>query len=120
MSPPSFDEGRLRATPAARLRAAAHSVALSELTGSGPAGAVLLVDVDAHLSELEAQAPDADGVRETDVLCKCYQRDDLREYNRRDRWQEQNRPERKHKERQSADDTGHMVLQPNVRQLPVL
>lgn len=67
VTPLSFDDGRLRATPAARRRSEERSVDLSELEGSGPVGAILLSDVEAYLRELEAQAPEADGVRATPV-----------------------------------------------------
>ena len=70
VTPLSFDDGRLRATPAARRCAEERSVDLSEIEGSGPVGAILLSDVDAYLRELEAQAPEADGVRATPVALR--------------------------------------------------
>ncbi|MDP4033986.1 MAG: dihydrolipoamide acetyltransferase family protein [Pseudorhodobacter sp.] len=45
------------ASPAARTRAAAAGLALSSLHGSGPGGAILLVDVERHLSSAPAPPP---------------------------------------------------------------
>ena len=63
-------EGRILATPRARRLAAEKNVDLSELEGSGPVGAVLTADVEHHLRELEAQEPEADGVRATPVALR--------------------------------------------------
>lgn len=45
------------ASPAARARAAAAGVDLAGVTGSGPGGAVLLADVEAHLTDAPAAGP---------------------------------------------------------------
>jgi pyruvate dehydrogenase E2 component (dihydrolipoamide acetyltransferase) len=69
---PSFapDDDRIRATPRARRIAEERSIDLSEVTGSGPGGAILASDLEAYLAQLEAQAPDSDGVRATPLALK--------------------------------------------------
>ncbi len=63
-------EGRILATPRARRLAGEKNVDLSELEGSGPAGAILTTDVEQHLQQLETQEPEADGVRATPVALR--------------------------------------------------
>jgi pyruvate dehydrogenase E2 component (dihydrolipoamide acetyltransferase) len=46
--------GRARASPAARRLAEMHGVALSAITGSGPAGAITRADVEHHIGEIAA------------------------------------------------------------------
>jgi len=64
------DDDRLRATPRARRIAEEKSIDLSEVTGSGPSGAILATDLEAYLAQLESQAPDADGIRATPLALK--------------------------------------------------
>ncbi len=61
------DEQRIRATPRARRLAAEKSVDLAEVEGSGPAGAILLADIETYLKEMEAHPDDVEGVRATPV-----------------------------------------------------
>ncbi len=61
------DEERIRATPRARRLAAEKSVDLAEVEGSGPAGAILLADIESYLKEIEAHPDDVEGVRATPV-----------------------------------------------------
>jgi pyruvate dehydrogenase E2 component (dihydrolipoamide acetyltransferase) len=70
VSPPIAEDGRLRATPRARRLAEEKSIDLGELEGSGPGGAILVADVEGYLAELEAQEPDAEGVRATPVALR--------------------------------------------------
>jgi pyruvate dehydrogenase E2 component (dihydrolipoamide acetyltransferase) len=64
------EDGRLRATPRARRIAEEKSIDLSEVTGSGPGGAILASDLEAYLGQLESQPPDADGIRATPLAVK--------------------------------------------------
>ncbi|MEE8557223.1 MAG: dihydrolipoamide acetyltransferase family protein [Myxococcota bacterium] len=64
------EAGRLLATPRARRMAEEKNIDLSELKGSGPAGAVLAKDVEGYLEDLESQEPDADGIRATPVALR--------------------------------------------------
>jgi pyruvate dehydrogenase E2 component (dihydrolipoamide acetyltransferase) len=50
------DPDRVRATPRARLLAQERGVDLSEISGSGPDGAVLVPDVERYLEALETEA----------------------------------------------------------------
>jgi pyruvate dehydrogenase E2 component (dihydrolipoamide acetyltransferase) len=70
ISVPLVEDDRLRVTPRARRIAEERGVDLSELEGSGPGGAVLVSDVESYLQELEAQAPDAEGIRATPVALR--------------------------------------------------
>ncbi|MCB2124024.1 MAG: 2-oxo acid dehydrogenase subunit E2 [Rhodobacteraceae bacterium] len=56
---PSVEPGAILASPAAKARAAEARVALSEVAGSGPGGAVLLADVDRHIAARPAAPPTA-------------------------------------------------------------
>jgi pyruvate dehydrogenase E2 component (dihydrolipoamide acetyltransferase) len=67
---PLVEDDRVRVTPRARKLAEEKGVDLSELEGSGPAGAVLVGDVESYLRELEAQEPTQDGVRATPVALR--------------------------------------------------
>jgi len=64
------DDDRIRATPRARRLAEERSIDLSEVTGSGPGGAILIADLEAYLAQLEGQPPDAEGVRATPLALK--------------------------------------------------
>ncbi len=64
------DDGRLRATPRARRMAEEKSIDLTELTGTGPGGAILVADLESYLSELAAQEPEADGTRATPLALR--------------------------------------------------
>ena len=64
------DDGRVRATPAARRLAEERSVDLTELDGSGPAGAILTSDVENYLAELERTEPPKEGPRATPVALR--------------------------------------------------
>ncbi len=64
------DDGRIRATPRARRLAEEKSIDLSELTGSGPSGAIVASDIEAYLAQLEGQAPDSDGIRATPLALR--------------------------------------------------
>ncbi len=68
--PPILDDGRLRATPRARRMAEERSIDLSEIEGSGPFGAILVADLEQYLQELEAHAPDSEGVFATPVAVR--------------------------------------------------
>ncbi len=70
LQPAWWDANRVRATPAARRLSAEKGVDLAELAGSGPLGAILVSDIEAYLRELEAQVPDAEGVRATPVALR--------------------------------------------------
>ncbi len=70
LQPAWWDASRLRATPSARRLAAEKGVDLGEIEGSGPLGAILVCDIEAYLRELEAQVPDAEGVRATPVALR--------------------------------------------------
>jgi pyruvate dehydrogenase E2 component (dihydrolipoamide acetyltransferase) len=63
-------EGRTLATPRARRLAEEKSVDLSEIEGSGPAGAILTQDVETYLGELETQEAEPDGIRATPVALR--------------------------------------------------
>jgi pyruvate dehydrogenase E2 component (dihydrolipoamide acetyltransferase) len=67
---PLVEDDRVRVTPRARSIAAAGSVDLSEIQGSGPGGAVLASDVESYLHELEAQPPDVSGLRATPLALR--------------------------------------------------
>jgi pyruvate dehydrogenase E2 component (dihydrolipoamide acetyltransferase) len=67
---PLTQDDRIRATPRARRMAEERSLDLSELEGSGPAGAILVHDVERYLKELEAQEPEAEGVRATPLALR--------------------------------------------------
>ena len=67
---PLFDDGRIRATPRARRLAEEKSIDLSEVTGTGPGGSILVGDLEAYLAQLEAQAPDTDGIRATPLALR--------------------------------------------------
>lgn len=67
---PLVDDGRIRATPRARRMAEERSIDLSELTGTGPGGAILVSDVEAYLAELNAQEPETDGTRATPLALR--------------------------------------------------
>jgi pyruvate dehydrogenase E2 component (dihydrolipoamide acetyltransferase) len=67
---PLTQDDRIRATPRARRMAEEKSLDLSELEGSGPAGAILVHDVERYLKELEAQEPEAEGVRATPLALR--------------------------------------------------
>ena len=64
------DDGRIRATPRARRLAEEKSIDLSELTGSGPSGAIVASDIEAYLAQLEGQVPDSDGIRATPLALR--------------------------------------------------
>jgi len=64
------DDDRIRATPRARRLAEERSIDLSELTGTGPHGAILVADLEAYLATLEGQTPDGDGVRATPLALR--------------------------------------------------
>jgi pyruvate dehydrogenase E2 component (dihydrolipoamide acetyltransferase) len=68
--PPLIDDDRIRATPRARRMAEERSVDLSEVEGSGALGAILVSDLEQYLQDLEAHAPDADGVFATPVAVR--------------------------------------------------
>ncbi|MFI5314462.1 MAG: dihydrolipoamide acetyltransferase family protein [Myxococcota bacterium] len=70
ISAPLAHDGRIRATPRARRLAEEKSIDLPELTGTGPAGAILVGDLEAYLAQLEAQAPDSDGIRATPLALR--------------------------------------------------
>ncbi len=70
VAPPYWDEERQRATPRARRLAEERSVDVTELEGSGPYGAIVVADVEGYLRELEAQAPDPEGVRATPLALR--------------------------------------------------
>ncbi len=67
---PIVDEDRIRVTPRARRMAEEKSLDLTELEGSGPAGAIVVRDVESYLKELEAHEPDAEGVRATPLALR--------------------------------------------------
>jgi pyruvate dehydrogenase E2 component (dihydrolipoamide acetyltransferase) len=67
---PLVDDGRLRATPRARRMAEEKSIDLSELTGSGPGGAIVVADLETYLAELQAQEPETDGTRATPLALR--------------------------------------------------
>ena len=67
VAPPFWDDDRIRATPRARMMAEERSLDLAELESTGPGGAILVADIEAYLAELDAQEPDADGVRATPI-----------------------------------------------------
>jgi pyruvate dehydrogenase E2 component (dihydrolipoamide acetyltransferase) len=64
------DDGRIRATPRARRMAEEKAIDLSELEGSGPAGAIVVGDVEKYLAALDEQKPDSDGVRATPLALR--------------------------------------------------
>jgi len=64
------DDGRLRATPRARRIAEEKSIDLTELTGTGPGGAIVVADLESYLAELHAQEPEADGTRATPLALR--------------------------------------------------
>jgi pyruvate dehydrogenase E2 component (dihydrolipoamide acetyltransferase) len=64
------DDGRIRATPAARRLAEERSVDLTELDGTGPAGAIVNGDVEAYLAELDRTEPPKEGPRATPVALR--------------------------------------------------
>jgi len=64
------DDDRIRATPRARRLAEEKSIDLSEVTGSGPGGSILVADLESYLSQLEGQPPDSEGVRATPLALK--------------------------------------------------
>jgi pyruvate dehydrogenase E2 component (dihydrolipoamide acetyltransferase) len=70
VAPLVADDGRIRATPRARRLAEEKSIDLSELTGTGPSGAIIASDIEAYLAQLEGQAPDSDGVRATPLALR--------------------------------------------------
>jgi pyruvate dehydrogenase E2 component (dihydrolipoamide acetyltransferase) len=71
VQPPLFQEdGRLRATPRARRMAEERSIDMTELSGTGPAGAILVADLEVHLAALAAQEPEADGTRATPLALR--------------------------------------------------
>jgi pyruvate dehydrogenase E2 component (dihydrolipoamide acetyltransferase) len=70
VTPFDLDPQRLRATPRARQLAAEKSVDLEELTGSGPAGAIVIADIESYLQELEAQDEEPEGVRATPLALR--------------------------------------------------
>ena len=67
---PIVDEDRIRATPRARRMAEEKSLDLTELEGSGPAGAIVVRDIESYLKELEAHEPDAEAVRATPLALR--------------------------------------------------
>jgi len=67
---PIVDEDRIRATPRARRMAEEKSLDLTELEGSGPAGAIVVHDIESYLKELEAHEPDVEGVRATPLALR--------------------------------------------------
>jgi pyruvate dehydrogenase E2 component (dihydrolipoamide acetyltransferase) len=67
---PLVDDGRIRATPRARRMAEEKSIDLSELTGTGPGGAILVSDLESYLAELTAQEPETDGTRATPLALR--------------------------------------------------
>jgi pyruvate dehydrogenase E2 component (dihydrolipoamide acetyltransferase) len=67
---PFWQEDRIRATPRARRLAEEKGLDLTEVGGSGPGGAILVADIEGYLAELEAQEPEADGVRATPVALR--------------------------------------------------
>ncbi len=67
---PIVDEDRIRATPRARRMAEEKSLDLTEFEGSGPAGAIVVRDIESYLKELEAHEPDAEGVRATPLALR--------------------------------------------------
>jgi pyruvate dehydrogenase E2 component (dihydrolipoyllysine-residue acetyltransferase) len=64
------DDDRIRATPRARRLAEEKAIDLSEVTGTGPAGAILAGDLETYLAQLDAQAPDTDGIRATPLALR--------------------------------------------------
>lgn len=64
------DDGRLRATPRARRMAEEKSIDLTELTGTGPGGAIVVADLETYLAELQAQEPETDGTRATPLALR--------------------------------------------------
>jgi pyruvate dehydrogenase E2 component (dihydrolipoamide acetyltransferase) len=64
------DDDRIRATPRARRLAEEKSIDLSELSGTGPGGAIIASDIESYLSQLETQPPDSDGIRATPLALK--------------------------------------------------
>ncbi len=67
---PIVDDDRIRVTPRARRMAEEKSLDLTELEGSGPAGAIVVGDIESYLKELEAHEPDAEGVRATPLALR--------------------------------------------------
>ena len=67
---PLVEDDRILATPRARRLVEEKSLDLSELEGSGPAGAIVVHDVEQYLKDLEAQEPDAEGVRATPLALR--------------------------------------------------
>ena len=67
---PLVEDDRILATPRARRLAEEKSLDLSELEGSGPAGAIVVRDLEQYLKDLEAQEPDAEGVRATPLAMR--------------------------------------------------
>ena len=70
VAPLVADDGRIRATPRARRLAEEKSIDLSEITGSGPGGAIVASDIESYLTQLEGQAPDSDGIRATPLALR--------------------------------------------------
>jgi pyruvate dehydrogenase E2 component (dihydrolipoamide acetyltransferase) len=67
---PLVDDGRIRATPRARRMAEEKSIDLSELTGTGPGGAIVVSDLESYLNELTSQEPETDGTRATPLALR--------------------------------------------------
>ena len=71
VQPPLVQEDdRLRATPRARRLAEERSIDLTEVVGTGPAGAILVADLESYLAELAVQEPEADGTRATPLALR--------------------------------------------------
>jgi pyruvate dehydrogenase E2 component (dihydrolipoamide acetyltransferase) len=70
VTPESFDDDRIRATPRARRFAEEKSVDLHEVEGSGAQGAILVADIEAYLAKLETQNEEQDGVRATPLALR--------------------------------------------------
>ena len=64
------EDDRIRATPRARRLAEEKSVDLAEIEGEGPAGAILVADVERYLAELESQPEEPEGIRATPVALR--------------------------------------------------
>ena len=64
------DDGRLRATPRARRMAEEKSIDLTEITGTGPGGAIVVGDLESYLAELQSQEPETDGTRATPLALR--------------------------------------------------
>jgi len=67
---PITDDGRIRATPRARRIAEEKSLDLTEIRGGGPAGAIVVRDVEQYLKELEAHESEGEGVRATPLALR--------------------------------------------------